>query len=321
MVSPVPPLLRIASRGSQLALWQAEFIAAELRRAHPELTVEIEIIKTIGDRILDVPRIGDRGLFTKEVDEALLDRRADIAVHSLKDVPTTITKGLHLAAIGRREDPRDVLVGPAGADVSIRTLPAGARVGTSSLRRRAQLHHARPDLEVVDLRGNLNTRLAKLDAGDYDAIILAAAGVLRLGWEDRVSAYLDTDEWLPAVGQGALAIVARNDDEVTRRAIECLDDAESAVCVRAERAFLRELEGGCQVPIAALARVWEGRISMEGLVSSLDGRRVLREHDYGSLKDPETLGVRLATRMEGKGALDILRAIRGGADGSDHLTV
>ncbi len=309
--------LRIASRGSQLALWQAEFIADALRSAHPDLTVEIEIIKTKGDRILDVPlaRIGDRGLFTKEVDEALLDRRADIAVHSLKDVPTTVTKGLRLAAVGHREDPRDVLIGPRGADVSIGRLPPGARVGTSSLRRRAQLHHLRPDLQVVDLRGNLNTRLAKLDAGEYDAIILAAAGVLRLGWEDRISAYLDTDDWLPAVGQGALAIVAREDDAVTQRTIDCLDDRSSSACVRAERAFLRELEGGCQVPIAALARVWDGRISMEGLVASLDGERVLREHDYGALADPEALGIRLATRLESKGARDILRAIREAADG------
>lgn len=311
-----PGTLRIASRGSQLALWQAESIAAELRRAHPNVTVEIEVIKTTGDRIQDVPlaRIGDRGLFTKEVDEALLDRRADIAVHSLKDVPTSIPDGLRLAAISSREDPRDVMLGPAGSNVSLRNLPSGARVGTSSLRRRAQLHHKRTDLQVVDLRGNLNTRLARLDAGDYDAIILAAAGVLRLGWKDRISSYLDTHEWLPAVGQGALAILARTEDEATLETLACLDDPLASACVRAERAFLRELEGGCQVPIAALAKVWDGRLSMEGLVASIDGERCLREHDYGGLTDPEALGIRLASRLEGKGAREILRDIREAAN-------
>lgn len=310
--------IRIASRGSQLALWQAEAVAAQLRSLRPDLTVEIEVIKTTGDRILDVPlaRIGDRGLFTKEVDEALLDGRADIAVHSLKDVPTTITDGLALAAISDREDPRDVLIGPRGAELSLDKLPTGARVGTSSLRRRAQLLHLRPDVQVVDLRGNLNTRLAKLDAGDYDAILLAAAGVLRLGWSDRISAYLHTDDWLPAVGQGALAIVARGDDSRTLDIVAPLGDPAAAACVRAERAFLRELEGGCQVPIAALARVWEGRLSMDGLVAALDGSTLLREHEYGSLADPEALGLRLAARLDSKGARDILKDIRSAAESS-----
>lgn len=310
--------IRIASRGSQLALWQAEAVAAQLRRLRPDLTVEIEVIKTTGDRILDVPlaRIGDRGLFTKEVDEALLDGRAHIAVHSLKDVPTTITDGLALAAISDREDPRDVLIGPRGAELSLDTLPTGARVGTSSLRRRAQLLHLRPDLQVVDLRGNLNTRLAKLDAGDYDAILLAAAGVLRLGWSDRISTYLHTDDWLPAVGQGALAIVARGDDSRTLDIVAPLGDTAAAACVRAERAFLRELEGGCQVPIAALARVWDGRLSMDGLVAALDGSTLLREHEYGSLADPEALGLRLAARLDSKGARDILKDIRSAAESS-----
>lgn len=310
--------IRIASRGSQLALWQAEAVAAQLRRLRPDLTVEIEVIKTTGDRILDVPlaRIGDRGLFTKEVDEALLDGRAHIAVHSLKDVPTTITDGLALAAISDREDPRDVLIGPRGAELSLDTLPTGARVGTSSLRRRAQLLHLRPDVQVVDLRGNLNTRLAKLDAGDYDAILLAAAGVLRLGWSDRISTYLHTDDWLPAVGQGALAIVARGDDSRTLDIVAPLGDTAAAACVRAERAFLRELEGGCQVPIAALARVWDGRLSMDGLVAALDGSTLLREHEYGSLADPEALGLRLAARLDSKGARDILKDIRSAAESS-----
>lgn len=311
-----PEILRIASRGSQLALWQAEAVAAELRQARPGLVIEIEVVKTTGDRIQDVPlaRIGDRGLFTKEVDEALLDGRADLAVHSLKDVPTTIPDGLALAAISTREDPRDVLIGPSGVEASLESLAAGSRVGTSSLRRRAQLHHLRPDLEVVDLRGNLNTRLARLDAGDYDAILLAAAGVRRLGWSDRISAYLDTDDWLPAVGQGALAIVTRHDDPRTLEAVGVLNDAVTSACVRAERAFLRELEGGCQVPIAALARVWDGRLSMDGLVASLDGARLLREHDYGAVDDPETLGRRLASRLESKGARDILREIRAASE-------
>ena len=213
MVTPAP--VRIASRGSDLALWQARAVEAALRAADPSADVEIRVIKTTGDNILDVPlaKIGDKGLFTNELDHALLTGAAELAVHSLKDVPTRVPDGLEIVAVSRREDPRDVLIVRGGGAGSLAELPAGAKVGTSSLRRRAQLRAARPDLEVADLRGNLNTRMAKLDRGDYDAVILAAAGVLRLGWEPRIAAYLDPAEWLPAVGQGALGVVTRSGDE------------------------------------------------------------------------------------------------------------
>ena len=214
-------LIRIASRGSELALWQAHAVRDGLAAANPGVRIEIEVIRTTGDRILDVPlaRIGDRGLFTKEIDAAITEGRADLAVHSLKDVPTRVPEGLELAAVSVREDPRDVLILRPGLSGGLRDLPAGARIGTSSLRRRSQLRALRPDLEVLDLRGNLNTRLAKLDAGGYEGILLAAAGVLRLGWRERISEWLDTDSWLPAVGQGALAIITREGDEPLRAAL------------------------------------------------------------------------------------------------------
>jgi hydroxymethylbilane synthase len=304
--------LRIASRGSQLALWQAETIKSQLIGAQPGLEVDIEVIRTTGDRILDVPlaMIGDRGLFTKEIDEALLDGRADLAVHSLKDVPTRLPEGLDLGAIGRREDPRDVLINGEADTATLASLAPGARVGTSSLRRRAQLKHLRPDVEVVDLRGNLNTRLAKLDAGEYDAIILAAAGVLRLGWSDRISHYLDADEWLPAVGQGALALVARTEDTAVAEMLKPLHDPATAACVAAERALLRALEGGCQIPIGALAALQGDRLWLDGLVADVDGREVLRERESGPVEDPQALGRSVAQTLVERGANEILRSIR-----------
>lgn len=307
-----PTTIRIATRGSQLALWQSESIATLLREASPDLHVELVVVRTTGDRILDVPlsRIGDRGLFTKEVDEAILSGNADLAVHSLKDVPTRLPDGLVLAATGRRADPRDVLIGPGGRTVTLDTLPAGARVGTSSLRRRSQLRHLRPDLEVVDLRGNLNTRLAKLDSGDYDAIILAAAGVHRLGWESRVSEYLAAERWLPAVGQGALAILCREDDPTVAGLLRSLHDSDTVACILAERSFLRSLEGGCQIPIGALATVRNDRLSLDGFVADLDGERLLRRSLEGAREEAEALGERLAEELRSRGADDILRAIR-----------
>lgn len=306
--------LRIASRGSQLALWQSEAVREHLLARRPGLEIEIEVIRTLGDRILDVPlaKIGDKGLFTKEVDEALLDRRADLAVHSLKDIPTVLPEGLALAAITEREDPRDVLIGHLGGAVSLAGLPAGVRVGTSSLRRRAQLGHLRPDLEVVDLRGNLNTRLDKLDAGEYAAIILAAAGVLRLGWKDRINEFLDPVEWLPAVGQGALGIVARDDDSATIELLSTLHDPVTAACVTAERAFLRALEGGCQVPIGALATLHGDRLEIDGFVADLEGRQVLREVRSGSIEEAARLGRELAEALRERGADPILAEIRSG---------
>ncbi|MEX2584135.1 MAG: hydroxymethylbilane synthase [Gemmatimonadota bacterium] len=311
-----PKLLRIATRGSQLAMWQAENVRDALIAVHPDLQVEVEIVRTTGDRILDVPlaKIGDRGLFTKEIDEALLEGRADIAVHSLKDVPTRVPDGLDLAAVTERADPRDVLIGPRGASLKLETLTVGARVGTSSLRRRSQLRHVRPDVEVVDLRGNLNTRLARLDDGGYDAIILAAAGVLRLGWTDRISHYLEPADWLPAVGQGALAIVARADDGAAADLLRPLHHPETAACVAAERSFLRTLEGGCQVPIGALATLSGDELRLDGLVADMEGERILRDLRTGPVGDAAALGERVAESLRSAGADEILRAIRAAAD-------
>jgi hydroxymethylbilane synthase len=305
-------LLRIASRGSELALWQARAVERALLAADPEAEIRIDVVKTIGDKILDVPlaKIGDKGLFTKELDEALLSGAADLAVHSLKDVPTRLPDGLVIAAITVREDPRDVLILPPGAIGSLASLPAGARVGTSSLRRRAQLQARRPDLEVLDLRGNLNTRLAKLDRGDYEAIILAAAGVLRLGWEDRIAESLDPLEWLPAVGQGALAVVVRADDEAILQRLRPLHHEETAAAVLAERALLRALEGGCQVPIGALGGMEDGRLVLHALVAAPGGETILRASSDGAPEDADALGRGLAAELLRRGAGEILTQIR-----------
>lgn len=307
-----PAVLRIASRGSELALWQANAVRDALAAAHPEVRIEIEVIRTTGDRILDVPlaRIGDRGLFTKEIDSALLEGRADLAVHSLKDVPTRVPDGLTLAAVSQREDPRDVLLLRPGLEGGLADLPEGARIGTSSLRRRSQLRALRPDLQVLDLRGNLNTRLAKLDAGDYEGILLAAAGVLRLGWRERISEWLPVESWLPAVGQGALGIVARKDDERVRELLLPLHHPETTAAVTAERAFLNSLEGGCQVPIAALGRREGAEVVLEGLVADLDGRVVLRDEARGPATEADGVGRSLARALEARGAGEILAEIR-----------
>ena len=305
--------LRIASRGSELALWQSRTVQDALRAADPALQVEIDVIKTTGDNIQDVPlaKIGDKGLFTKELDAALLSGAADLAVHSLKDVPTRLPDALTLAAITTREDPRDVVILPPGRRGGLYYLKSGAKVGTSSLRRRAQLQALRPDLDITDLRGNLNTRLAKLDAGAYDAIILAAAGVLRLGWAERIGQYLDPPAWLPAVGQGALAVVARADRPDVIGRLLPLHDPHAAACTVAERALLRALEGGCQVPIGALAAVdADGVIVLHGLVAALDGRRILRVQEVGSMHEAEDVGRRAADALLAKGAGEILTSIR-----------
>lgn len=303
-------MIRIGSRGSALALWQSNFVRDRLREAHPGLQVDIEIIQTTGDKILDVPlaKIGDKGLFTKELDRALLDERVDFAVHSLKDVPTRIEPGLALAAVGKREDPRDALIVAPGMPKSLNELPAGARIGTSSLRRRAQLLAWRNDLTVLDLRGNVDTRLAQVAAGKYDAIILALAGIKRLGFADRASELLGGAAWLPAVGQGALGIVCRQDDERTRQILSVLDDDATHRATAAERAFLRELEGGCQVPIAALGAVDGSHVLLRGLVASLDGRQLLRGERKAA--QPEAAGRALAQELLERGAGDILEAVR-----------
>ncbi len=281
-------------------------------KAHAGLVVEIEIIHTTGDRITDVPlaKIGDKGLFTKELDRALLDGRVQLAVHSLKDVPTRLEQGLKLAAVGKREDASDALVTPAGRPATLESLPAGARVGTSSLRRRAQLLALRPDLDIRDLRGNLDTRLAAVHEGKYDAIILALAGMKRLGRAAEATQVLDLESWLPAVGQGALAIVCRSDDADTARLLGMLDDAETRAATAAERALLRELEGGCQVPIAALARVHGNDLHLRALVASVDGRRLVRGEQHGARLEAEAIGRALAQDLLARGADKILSELR-----------
>lgn len=303
-------ILRLGSRGSALALWQTEHVAAALQAAHPGLRTEIVIIKTQGDKILDVPlaRIGDRGLFVKEIEEALLDGRVDAAVHSLKDLPTVQPDGLVIAAVGERADARDVLVSPRFG--SLAELPDGAVVGTSSLRRKAQLKAAHPGLHFKDVRGNLQTRLGKLDAGEYDALVLAAAGLDRLGLGDRVRERLAPEASLPAVGQGALAIECRAADDATRGLLASLEHAETRACVTAERALLRALEGGCQVPIAAHARLVAGELVVHGLVAAIDGDPVLRAERRGAPADADAIGRALAEDLRGMGADAVLAAIR-----------
>src|SRR5512139_1975169 len=264
----------IGTRGSKLALWQAEWVKSELKKLTPALEVELNKIKTTGDKILDVPlaQVGGKGIFVKEIEEALLNGEADLAVHSMKDVPTEFPEGLHLAVICKREDPRDAFLSQQqGSTFRIQSfdqLPEGASVGTSSLRRSCQLLSSRPDLKVMQLRGNLDTRLRKLDEGQFDAIILAAAGVKRLGWAGRITQILDPSISLPAIGQGAVGIECRTSDQFINGLIAPLDHTETSLCVRAERAFLKRLEGGCQVPIAAYAQLRGGKISMDGLVGS-----------------------------------------------------
>jgi hydroxymethylbilane synthase len=247
--------IRIGTRASQLALWQANWIKECLIRQHPDLDVQIEKIKTTGDKILDVSlaKIGGKGLFVKEIENALLDNSVDIAVHSMKDVPTELPESLGIVAVSKREDPRDALL--SRDEIRIEDLPVGATIGTSSLRRQAQLLNRKPDFSIQPLRGNINTRLRKLKEGQYDAIILAYAGVKRLGWEGEVTEIIDPEVMLPAIGQGALGIEARLDDDRTLDRISFLNDPETSVCVLAERSFLHRLEGGCQVPIAAYATV------------------------------------------------------------------
>jgi hydroxymethylbilane synthase len=303
--------ITIGTRGSTLARWQAEHVADRLRGAHAPLRVELRIIKTQGDRILDVPlaKVGGKGLFVKEIEEALIRREVDLAVHSIKDVPTALVVGLGLAAIPEREDPRDALVSRAGG---LRELPPGARVGTSSLRRRCQLLHLRPELEVLDLRGNVDTRLGKLDAGQLDAVILAAAGLRRLGRADRVTELLAPEVMLPAAGQGALGIETRLDDREINELVAALDHEPTARCVRAERALLATLGGGCQVPIAAHARIDGQAIVLEALIGHPSGSPLLRERGEGSLDDPEAVGAAVGARLIARGADRLLRDAAGG---------
>ena len=301
--------LRIGSRGSQLALWQANHISALLReRGHQ---VEIEIIKTTGDKITDVAlaKVGTKGMFTKEIEEALAAGRVDLAVHSLKDLPTEIPPDFEIAAITQRENPRDVLVSKKHA--SIKELPQRARVGTSSLRRQAQLKALRPDLEIYPLRGNVDTRLRKLEAGDYEAIILAAAGVNRLGLTALVKQIIPAEIMCPAAGQGALGIEIRKGDEAIRQHLSFLDDSAARQTTTAERALLNKLGGGCQVPIGAFAELRAREIHLEGVVAHPDGSLVLRESRDGN--DPELLGNEVGESLLSRGGDAILQEVYGQA--------
>ncbi|WP_168460967.1 MULTISPECIES: hydroxymethylbilane synthase [unclassified Acinetobacter] len=301
--------LKIATRQSPLALWQAEHIRARLEALHADLTVELVTFVTQGDKILDTPlaKIGGKGLFVKELEAALMDGRADLAVHSMKDVPMALPEGLNLAVICEREDPLDAFVSNHYAHFS--DLPQGAKVGTSSLRRKCQILKARPDLEIIDLRGNVGTRLSKLDDGQYDAIILASAGLKRLGLEQRIRHTIQPDLSLPAVGQGALGLECRSQDQAVLDLILPLMDADTNVCVRAERAFNAYLEGGCQVPIAGYATLQDGQLQIEGRVGSVDGQTILKAVQVGAPEQAEQLGEQLAQALLAQGAGELLKAL------------
>ena len=301
--------IRIATRKSPLAMWQAEHVAAALRSAHPGLTVEILGMSTQGDKILDTPlaKIGGKGLFVKELEARMLEDEADIAVHSMKDVPVDLPDGLHLAVVMQREDPRDAFV--SNAHASLDELPEGAVVGTSSLRRQCQLAGHRPDLVIRSLRGNVNTRLRKLDEGEYDAVILAAAGLIRLGFGERIRAAIDPADSLPAIGQGAVGIECRSDDERVNALLAPLHHPDTAVCVLAERAMNARLEGGCQVPIGGHAVLDRDQIWLRGLVGTLDGGRIIRGEIRGPREEAEALGTALAGELLDRGAAEILEAL------------
>lgn len=301
--------VRIATRKSPLALWQAEYVADRLRRTHPGLVVELVTMSTQGDKILDSPlaKIGGKGLFVKELEKSLLDGETDLAVHSMKDVPVELPNGLHLPCICEREDPRDAYVSNKYATLA--DLPQGAVVGTSSLRRQTQLRAMRPDFVIKDLRGNVGSRLAKLDDGQFDAIILAAAGLIRLGMKDRITESLETTVMLPAIGQGAVGIECRLDDKETNELLKPLHHEETALRVRAERAMNTRLEGGCQVPIAGHAEIADGRLWLRGLVGSPDGTSTIRGEIRGISSQCNALGKTLADELLERGAREILAAV------------
>ena len=301
--------LRIATRKSPLAIWQAEHVAARLQALHPDLQIELVRMSTSGDKLLDSPlsQIGGKGLFVKELEQGLLNDTADIAVHSMKDVPVDLPPGLHLPVILQREDPRDAFVSNQYATLD--ALPRGARLGTASLRRQCQLRARRPDLDIVTLRGNVNSRLAKLDSGEYAAILLAAAGLIRLGMGARITRLMEPEESLPAIGQGAIGIECRIGDSRIHDLIAALDHGPTHICVRAERALNTRLHGGCQVPIAGFAELGHGVILLRGLVGSLDGQRFVRGDISGKPEDAEELGTVLAEDLLARGAGAILQEL------------
>tara|TARA_B100000963_G_scaffold269551_1_gene237686 strand:- start:3838 stop:4788 length:951 start_codon:yes stop_codon:yes gene_type:complete len=304
--------LRIATRRSKLAMVQTLWVKSELERNIPELEVSVEAMATQGDKILDVAlaKIGDKGLFTKELEAQMLLNRADIAVHSLKDLPTNLPEGLTLGCITEREDPSDALVVNKKNEIyKLETLPPGSVVGTSSLRRLAQLRFKYPQLLFKDIRGNVLTRLEKLDSGEFDCIILASAGLKRLGFESRIHQHIPSETSLHAVGQGALGIECKKDDQKTLEIINILNDEKTSKRCLAERSFLRELEGGCQVPIGVNSQIENEKIYLIGMVASIDGKKLLKDSYEGSINKPEEVGKVLATRLKDKGADEILSEI------------
>jgi hydroxymethylbilane synthase len=305
--------LRIATRKSPLALWQAEHVRARLMEAHPGLQVELVTMTTQGDRVLDSPlaRIGGKGLFVKELEQGMLEGSADIAVHSMKDVPAELPPGLDIGAILEREDPRDAFV--SNRYGSIDALPEAALVGTSSLRRQCQLRACRPDLQLLDLRGNVNTRLGRLDQGDYDAIVLACAGLKRLGMAGRITRALTAEELLPAIGQGVIGIECRREDEVVRRLIESLNHEPTCLRIQAERALNAGLAGGCQAPVAGFSLLNNDLIELHGLVGWPDGSEIVRSQIIGPAQDADSLGRELAEDLLSRGARRILDTLLGGA--------
>ena len=308
--------LVIGTRGSKLALWQSNYIKDELERL-TGLPVRLQVIKTTGDKILDVPlaKVGGKGLFTKEIEVELLAGTVDLAVHSMKDVPTELPDGCIIAAMPERVDPRDVIV--SGAGHALDTLPEGAKLGTSSLRRRSQVMHLRPDLEIVDVRGNLDTRMRKAEEGELAAVILAAAGITRMGWADRITSYIPTTQMVSAVGQGAIGVEIREGDEQMLHVMERIGHPETMECVTAERVVMRRLEGGCQVPIGAYACYEDETLVMDALVGSVDGTRIVREQLCGDAGEPEALGEAMVERLLALGAGDILAEIRQSSSGGD----
>jgi hydroxymethylbilane synthase len=300
--------MRIGTRASQLALWQANWVKSELEKRHPGMTVELTKIKTIGDKILDVPlaQVGGKGLFVKEIEEAMLRGDIDIAVHSMKDVPTEFPEGLGLVAITEREDPRDAVI---SRGVRFADLPQGARIGTSALRRQAQLLKVRPDLQMVIIRGNVETRIRKLEEDNLDAVILAAAGLKRLGFTSHVGEYLDTDLSIPAIGQGALGIECRLADAQVRQTIDFFNHSDTSAAVRAERALLWRCEGGCQVPIAAHGTVSGDQLTLTGFIAAVDGSRSVRGNMSGPAAEAEKLGIALAEKLLQDGGHEILAEV------------
>mgnify|MGYP003513112626 FL=1 len=305
--------LILGTRGSKLAVHQSQWVQARLQELAPGLTISLQRIQTSGDKILDVPlaKIGGKGLFVKEIEDALLSKEIDLAVHSMKDVPTALPEGLDILCVPPREDPRDALITRDGCRLD--QLKPGARIGTSSLRRQAQLLHYRPDFTIEMLRGNLDTRLRKLREGQFDAIVLAAAGLRRLAWDAEITEYLPVHLSLPAIAQGALGIEARSDDTFVRELLSRFEHRPTRITVTAERALLHRLEGGCQVPISAHAALEGDRLTVDGLVASVDGRRVIRHQIQGPASEAQALGTKLAERLLADGGDVILKEIYGQA--------